>query len=50
LFNNHLQNASEAFEKRNFNVARFWYKKALELRPDDNNAKEGLLKIEEALN
>ncbi len=49
-FNTHMQNASEAFENENYNVARFWYKKALELRPDDQQAKEGLLKIEEALN
>jgi hypothetical protein len=49
LFNNHLQNANEAFENQNYNVARFWFKKALELRPDDQQAKEGLIKIEEAL-
>ncbi|MBW6534259.1 MAG: hypothetical protein K0B11_04580 [Mariniphaga sp.] len=49
-FNTHMQNASEAFENGNYNVARFWYKKAMELRPDDQQAKEGLLKIEEALN
>jgi hypothetical protein len=49
-FNSHLQNASEAFENRNYNVARFWFKKALELRPDDEQAKEGLKKIENELN
>ena len=48
-FNSHMQNASEAFENGNYNVARFWYKKALELRPDDGEAKEGFQKIEEAL-
>ncbi|MEE4285762.1 MAG: hypothetical protein V2I31_06425, partial [Mariniphaga sp.] len=50
LFNSHLQNAVQAFENGNYNVARFWYKKALELRPDDQQAKEGLVKIEESLN
>ena len=48
-FNSHLQNATEAFENGNYNVARFWFKKALELRPDDSEAKEGLIKIVEAL-
>jgi hypothetical protein len=49
-FNSHMQSATQAFENGNYNVARFWYKKAMELRPDDQQAKEGLLKIEEALN
>src|SRR5690606_32137832 len=49
LFESHLQNASEAFENGNYNVARFWYRKALELRPDDSQARDGLQKIEETI-
>ncbi len=48
-FNSHMQNATEAFENGNYNVARFWYKKALELRPDDSDAIEGLTKITDTL-
>ncbi|MDD4226969.1 MAG: hypothetical protein PHU98_11330, partial [Mariniphaga sp.] len=48
-FNNHMQHAAEAHEKGDLNVARFWYNKALELRPDDEQAREGLTKIEKAL-
>ena len=43
------QNATEAFENGNYTVARFWYKKALSLRPNDKEVQEGLSKIEEAL-
>ena len=46
LFESHMKNADEAMERGNFNVARFWYMKALELRPDDAQAKEGLSKIQ----
>ena len=46
-FNGYMENARQSFENGNYNVARFWYKKALELRPDDGDAKEGLLKINE---
>jgi len=48
-FNNHMQHAAEAHEKGDLNVARFWYNKALELRPNDEQAREGLTKIEKAL-
>ena len=48
-FNNHMQQAAEAHEKGDLNVARFWYNKALELRPNDEQAREGLTKIEKAL-
>ncbi len=48
-FNGYMENARQSFENGNYNVARFWYKKALELRPDDGDAKEGLLKINETL-
>jgi len=34
--------AKKALDAGNMNVARFWYKKALELNPDDEEAKEGL--------
>jgi len=49
LFNSHMQNASEAFENGNYNVARFWYRKALELRPEDSQVKEGLRLLEETI-
>lgn len=48
-FNNNIEKASNAFDEGNFNVARFWYKKALELRPDDQVVKNRLNEIEEAL-
>ncbi|WP_340112295.1 hypothetical protein, partial [Maribellus mangrovi] len=34
--------AKKALDSGNLNVARFWYKKALELNPDDDEAKNGL--------
>jgi len=34
-FDNYKATADKAFEAQNYNVARFWYKKALELRTDD---------------
>ena len=34
--------ARKAFDSGDVNVARFWYKKALELNPDDEEAKAGL--------
>ena len=49
LFNSHMQNATEAYENGNYNVARFWYRKALELRPDDDQAREGLRQLEETI-
>ncbi len=49
LFNSHMQKASEAFEGKNYSVARFWYKKALELRPDAQEVKTKLSEIEEAI-
>ncbi len=36
--------AKNALEAGNMNVARFWYKKALELNPEDQEAKDGLSK------
>ena len=45
-FNNHIKRASEAFESGNYNVARYWYKKALDLRPDDNDTKEKLNELQ----
>jgi tetratricopeptide (TPR) repeat protein len=45
LFESHMKNAAEAMESKDYNVARFWYTKALELRPDDAEAKEGLSKV-----
>ncbi len=43
------QNAAKAMENKSYTVARFWYKKALSLRPNDREVQEGLSKIEEAL-
>ncbi|MBT7393391.1 MAG: hypothetical protein HN778_01015, partial [Prolixibacteraceae bacterium] len=48
-FDSHVEKAASAFAGRNFNVSRFWYKKALELRPNDLNVKNRLREIEEAL-
>ncbi len=48
-FNALKQNAAEAMENKSYTVARFWYKKALTLRPDDKEVQEGLSKIEEEL-
>ncbi len=45
-FETAVQKASVAFEAKNYNVARFWYKKALELRPDDNAVKNRLDEIQ----
>lgn len=44
-FESHMKNAAEAFENKNYNVARYWYKRALELRPDDQEVKEKLQEI-----
>ncbi len=37
------ETAKKAFDSGDLNVARFWYKKALELNPDDETAKAGLV-------
>ncbi len=49
LFNSQVEKASAAYDSGNFTVARFWYKKALELRPDDADVKNRLKEIEEKL-
>jgi hypothetical protein len=48
-FESNVQKAATAFDAKNYNVARFWYKKALELRPDDVDVKKRLAEIQEAL-
>jgi hypothetical protein len=48
-FENNVQKASVAFEAKIYNVARFWYKKALELRPDDTEIKSKLKEIDGVL-
>ncbi len=48
-FDSHIEKAKAAFGSQNYNVARFWYKKALELRPNDADVKNSLKEIEEAL-
>jgi hypothetical protein len=49
-FKSHMEKATEAFDSGNYNVARYWYKRALELRPDDKQAQEGLNQIRNAVN
>lgn len=49
LFESYKEKALKAVESRNLSVARFWYKKALELRPNDLDVKSKLSEIEEAL-
>ncbi len=49
-FENFIKNAAEAMETKNYNVARYWYKQALELRPEDEETKEKLDEIQKALN
>ena len=48
-FESQKQKAETAFEAKNYSVARFWYKKALELRPDDAGVKNRLKEIDEAM-
>ncbi|MCY1720567.1 hypothetical protein OU798_09455, partial [Prolixibacteraceae bacterium Z1-6] len=44
-FENYKSTAFSAFEAKNYNVARFWYKKALELRSDDEEVRGKLNEI-----
>jgi tetratricopeptide (TPR) repeat protein len=48
-FETDVQKAAAAFEAKNYNVSRFWYKRALELRPDDVDTKNRLKEIDEVL-
>ncbi|NOR76013.1 MAG: hypothetical protein GQ525_12760, partial [Draconibacterium sp.] len=48
-FESHVAKASKAFEEKSYNVARFWYKKALSLRPNDEEVKNRLVEIGAAL-
>ncbi|MEN8118128.1 MAG: hypothetical protein ABFS16_14180, partial [Bacteroidota bacterium] len=48
-FQNYKNTANTAFEAQNYSVARFWYRKALELRPNDDEVKRRLSEISEAL-
>ncbi len=48
-FETDIQKGAAAFEAKNYNVARFWYKKALVLRPDNADVKNRLKEIDEAL-
>ncbi|HKL33665.1 MAG TPA: hypothetical protein VJ919_14085, partial [Tangfeifania sp.] len=50
LFNEHVEKGDDAIENENYNVARFWYKKALELRPDDEEVKNKIKNIQEQMN
>lgn len=49
LFQNLLKQADEAFDKKDFSVARVYYKRAQNLRPEDEFTKSQLAKIEEYL-
>jgi tetratricopeptide (TPR) repeat protein len=44
-----IQKGETALQAKNYNVARFWYKKALELRPDNADVKNKLKEIDEAI-
>ncbi len=48
-FEEDVQKGNMAFESKSYNVARFWYKKALELRPDNAEVKARLIEIEQVL-
>lgn len=48
-FENNVEKASKASEAQAYNVARFWYKKALELRPNDEAVKSRLQEIQDLL-
>ncbi len=48
-FENNVKKAAAAFDAGNFNVARFWYKKALELKPGDEEVKKRLSEVEEKM-
>ena len=45
-FTDNVEKASNAFDQKNYNVARFWYKKALELRPNDADVLKRLEEIQ----
>ena len=45
-FSDNVAKASKAFDQGNLNVARFWYKKALELRPNDADVLKRLEEIQ----
>ena len=49
LFNSHVEKAKKAFDEKNYTVARFWYKKALEIDPANAEIKTKLAEIGEAL-
>ncbi len=48
-FEENVAKAAKAFDEKNYNVARFWYKKALELRPNDVAVNTRLDEIQEVL-
>lgn len=44
-----VEKAAAALNEENYNVARFWYKKALELQPENAEVKNKLLELEQSL-
>uniref|UniRef100_UPI0025E1BE19 hypothetical protein n=1 Tax=uncultured Draconibacterium sp. TaxID=1573823 RepID=UPI0025E1BE19 len=46
-FEKYKTTATQAFDAQNYSVARFWYRKALELRSDDVEVKEKLKELED---
>ncbi len=49
LFNSYIEKATNAFDAQSYSVARFWYKKALDLQPDNTDVKSKLSQINEVL-
>ncbi len=47
-FEKYKSTADKAFEAKNYNVARFWYRKALELRSDEADIRTRLEEISQA--
>ena len=49
-FDSAMNKANEAFAAKSYSVARFFYRKALTLKPDDEQVKEQLKKVESLIN
>ncbi|MCF8361418.1 MAG: hypothetical protein K9G70_02215 [Prolixibacteraceae bacterium] len=44
-----MQKANQAFDAKNYSVARFFYRKALSLMPDDEKAKQKISEVEQLM-
>lgn len=49
-FDSTMKKANDAFTAKNYSVARFFYRKALGLKPNDSNVKQQLEKIKSLMN